>query len=86
MEYRLDLLVAMVVHVKVGHINIEYETRISIKYDHKTRSVSFCKNGINQGVAFRNVPAGLTPSLDVWFECGTVEILKNTCIQEKVYL
>ena len=76
----------MDVHVKVITLNIDYETRISIKYDHKTRSVIFYKNGINQGVAFRNVPSGLTPSLDVWFECGTVEILKNTSIQEKIYL
>jgi hypothetical protein len=66
--------------------SIEYETRISIKYDHKSRTVSFYKNGVCQGIAFRNVPAGLTPSLDIWFESGTVEIIKNTCIQEKVYL
>ena len=65
---------------------LEYETRICIKYDHKTRSVSFIKNGLNHGVAFRNVPAGLTPSLDIWFESGTVEIIKNAHVQEKVYL
>lgn len=64
----------------------EYETNISIKYDHKTRAVSFYKNHINQGVAFKNVPAGLTPSLDIWFESGTVEIIKNTNVQEAIYL
>jgi hypothetical protein len=67
-------------------ITSEYETRISIKYEHKTRNVSFYKNGIFQGIAFRNVPAGLTPSLDIWFESGTVEILRNTCLEEKIYL
>jgi hypothetical protein len=65
---------------------LEYETTISIKYDHKSRSVSFYKNSVYQGIAFRNVPAGLTPSLDIWFESGTVEIIKNTNVQERIYL
>jgi len=64
----------------------DYETKIGIKYDAKTRSVSFLKNGINQGTAFRNVPSGLTPSLDIWFESGTIEIMKNSTIVEKSYI
>lgn len=64
----------------------EYETKLAIKYDHKSRNVSFYKNGINQGIAFRNVQAGFNPSLDIWFESGTVEILKNTSVQEKLFL
>lgn len=32
---------------------------------------------MNLGVAFNNVPIGMTPSLDIWFESGTVEIIKN---------
>ncbi len=67
-------------------LKLEYETRISIKYDHKSRTVAFYKNGNFQGTAFRNVPSGLSPSLDIWFESGTVEILKNTSVQDKVYL
>jgi len=49
-------------------------------YDIKTKSVSFYKNNINQGVAFTNVSSGLYPSLDLWFESGTIEIIKT---QEK---
>jgi hypothetical protein len=64
----------------------DYETKIGIKYDSKNRSVSFYKNGINQGIAFRNVPSGLTPSLDIWFESGTIEIMKNSTVVEKTYI
>jgi hypothetical protein len=64
----------------------EYETKISIKYDVKSRSVSFYKNGLNQGVAFKNVPANLYPSLDIWFESGSVEIMKVNSFQEKIFL
>lgn len=67
-------------------IYTEYETKIGIKYDYKSKSVSFLKNGINQGIAFRNVPSGLTPSLDIWFESGTIEILKNSVNIEKSYI
>ena len=76
----------MVANVKVKFLLLEYETIISIKYDHKSRSVSFYKNGINQGIAFKNVPSGLTPSLDIWFESGTIEIMKATSSQEKIFL
>ena len=31
----------------------DFETYIGIKYEHISRSVSFYKNGINLGVAFR---------------------------------
>lgn len=88
MEFKLGLSLVMVVNVKVEILLLflDFETRISIKYDHKSRSVGFYKNGIFQGTAFRNVPSGLTPSLDIWFESGTVEILKNTSVQEKIYL
>jgi len=70
----------------IHKLYLEYETKIGIKYDHKCRTVSFYKNGVNQGVAFRNVPFGLFPSLDIWFESGTVEIMKNVSVQEKIYL
>jgi hypothetical protein len=86
MEFKSALLMDMDVNAKVFLYNSEYETRISIKYDHKSRTVSFYKNGVCQGIAFRNIPSGLTPSLDIWFESGTVEIIKNTSIQEKIYL
>lgn len=52
-------------------------TRIGIQYDARSRTVSFIKNGINQGVAFTNITSGLFPSLDVWFQQGTVDILPN---------
>ena len=73
----------MVVTVKVRfkllpNNYIEYETLIKISYENKSRSVSFYKNNINQGVAFVNVASGLYPSLDLWFESGTIEIIKSS--------
>jgi hypothetical protein len=41
---------------------------------------------VNQGIAFKNVPPGMTPSLDIWFESGTVEIIQNSKKAEKVFL
>ena len=53
------------------------ETTIGIMYNYENKSISFYKNGVNCGVAFTNVIDNLTPSLDLWFEEGTVEITKN---------
>ena len=55
-------------------------------YDTRNKIVSFSKNNVSQGIAFRNVPEGLTPSLDIWFESGTVEIIKNEKFKEKTFL
>jgi len=55
-------------------------------YDARNKTVIFSKNNVSQGIAFRNVPEGLTPSLDIWFESGTVEILKNDNFKEKTFL
>lgn len=57
-----------------------------MNYDFKSKSVSFYKNQVFQGIAFTKVPSGLTPSLDVWFESGSVEILKNNIHNEKMFL
>ena len=53
----------------------DYDTKFGIKYNAKEKTVEFFKNGANLGIAFRNVPPGLNPSLDIWFESGTVQIL-----------
>ena len=58
------------------------ETIIGIKYDSENRTVSFYKNGVNCGIAFTNVKENLTPSLDLWFEEGTVEIMKTNAPDE----
>ena len=50
---------------------------IGIKYDAENKTVNFYKNGVNCGIAFTNVKNNLTPSLDLWFEEGTVEIMKT---------
>jgi hypothetical protein len=55
----------------------EDETILGILYDSKNKTISFYKNNINQGIAFRNVDSGLTPSIDIWFQYGSIEILKN---------
>jgi hypothetical protein len=51
------------------------ETIIGIYYDYKKQTLSFYKQGICQGVAFSNVASGLHPSIDVWFEEGSVAIM-----------
>ena len=55
----------------------EKEIVLGIKFDHVKRTVSFYKNGIDHGIAFRNVPSGLTPSIDVWFQEGNIELQNN---------
>ncbi len=64
----------------------ESETRIGMKYNHIDRSISFVKDGIDQGVAFKNIPPGMYPSLDVWFESGTIEIIKKSKSDQKSFL
>lgn len=53
------------------------EMQIGMKYNSKKQTVSYTKNGIDQGVAFCNVPAGFFPVIDLWFESGHVEIVSN---------
>ena len=65
---------------------LEYETKIGIFYEYKNKTLSFFKNGINQGIAFKNVQPGMTPSLDLWFESGNIEILKKYTPDEKIFL
>ena len=69
-----------------GCIYTEKEIILGIKFDHVKRTVSFYKNGIDHGIAFRNVPSGLTPSIDVWFQEGTVELQNNINFEEKTFL
>lgn len=69
-----------------GCVYTEKEIILGIKFDNVKRTVSFYKNGIDHGVAFRNVPSGLTPSIDVWFQEGSVEIQNNINFEEKTYL
>lgn len=57
-------------------------TRIGVYYNYKKKTISFYKNNIDQGIAFENVPENLNVSLDVWFEYGTIEILK--CFEPRV--
>ena len=62
------------------------ECEIGIWYDYKTSSLAFYKDGLCQGTAFTNVPAGLYPSIDVWFEQGTVEIRPTRKPVQKIYM
>ena len=64
----------------------DYDTKFGIKYNAKEKTVEFFKNGANLGIAFRNVPPGLNPSLDIWFESGTVEILDSREPVKKVFI
>ena len=49
-------------------------------------TVEFFKNGANLGIAFRNVPPGLNPSLDIWFESGTVQILDSKEPTKRIFI
>lgn len=62
------------------------ETELGVLYSAVNRTVSFYKNSINQGVAFKNVRAGLHPALDLWFTNGTVEILSERKPNVKTFL
>ena len=64
----------------------ECETKFGIRYDYRMKTVEFFKNNANLGVAFRNVPEGLSPALDIWFESGQVEILNNTQPNDNLFL
>lgn len=50
------------------------KTVLGIIFDPRLRTVSFTKEGISQGTAFTDVPAGLFPAVDLWFEAGSVSI------------
>ncbi len=62
------------------------ETEIGILYNATMRTVSFYKNSINQGIAFKGVRAELYPALDLWFISGSVEILNSRKPSSKTYL
>ena len=64
----------------------ECETKFGIRYDYRMKTIEFFKNNANLGVAFRNVPEGLSPALDIWFESGQVEILNNTQPNDNLFL
>ena len=61
-------------------------TVIGILYDPKSKTISYYKDGANQGVAFHDVPLGLYPALDLWFDSGNIEILNKTHPTLKEYL
>ncbi|CAG9325331.1 unnamed protein product [Blepharisma stoltei] len=62
------------------------ETVLGIYYDSKRRTVSFYKKGINQGVAYNNVSSGLFPSIDVWFDTGSVTFLQTKLAKTMAYM
>ena len=64
----------------------ESSTTIGMIYSHADRSISFVKDGINQGVAFKNIMQGMYPSIDIWFELGSVEIISDAIYKNKKYL
>ena len=64
----------------------DYQTKFGIRYNSKEKTVEFFKNGANLGIAFRNVPPGLNPSLDVWFESGKVEIMDSREPMKKIFI
>lgn len=63
-----------------------FDVLLGIKYDYKQRTISFYKNSINLGIAFKNVPSGLTPIIDLGFESGTVQLTNIQKLIEKVFL
>jgi len=64
----------------------ENETKLAISFDPIEKTLSFYKNGFLQGTAFRGVDKGLYPSLDIWFESGSVELLSTSKPKSKTFL
>lgn len=76
--------------MKIGSKATPYQVmdanvRIRIFYNEKLKTIEFYKNSVNIGVAFRNVPSNLTPSLDIWFESRKVEILDTSFPEEQIF-
>eukprot|EP01022_Parablepharisma_sp_SALTPOND_P004910 TRINITY_DN121260_c0_g1_i1.p2 TRINITY_DN121260_c0_g1~~TRINITY_DN121260_c0_g1_i1.p2 ORF type:complete len:520 (+),score=32.50 TRINITY_DN121260_c0_g1_i1:1891-3450(+) len=51
---------------------------LGMMYDEQKETLSYYKNGICLGIGFHNVPKGLYPAVDLWFESGNVEILNKS--------
>ena len=64
----------------------DYETKFAFEYNQEKRTLAFYKNDIYLGVAFNNVPPGLTPAFEIWFETGIIKISDKSEPLEKVYL
>eukprot|EP01022_Parablepharisma_sp_SALTPOND_P008440 TRINITY_DN136022_c0_g1_i1.p1 TRINITY_DN136022_c0_g1~~TRINITY_DN136022_c0_g1_i1.p1 ORF type:complete len:554 (-),score=28.75 TRINITY_DN136022_c0_g1_i1:158-1819(-) len=62
------------------------ETVIGLSYDYRNMTLRYYKNGADQGIAFHNVPKGLYPAIDLWFESGHVEIGRNGKVTGREYL
>ena len=63
----------------------DYDTKFGIKYNAKEKTVEFFKNGANFGIAFRNVPPGLNPSLDIRFETED-QILDSKELTKRIFI
>ena len=48
--------------------------------------MSYYKKGVCQGVAFSNVKSGLFPSIDLWFETGSVMMMQTKHPMIKRYM
>ena len=72
---KIDSSGAFTTHGQYG-CSCEADTKaaLGIIFDPRLRTVSFTKEGISQGTAFTDVPAGLFPAIDLWFEAGSVSI------------
>ncbi len=62
------------------------ETNIGMMYDAKNRTLSYFKDGMDQGVAFHSVPRCMCPAIDLWFEAGHIEIVGRSKPSTKEYL
>ena len=72
--------------IKYGCNFEDYETKFAFEYNQEKRTLAFYKNDIYLGVAFNNVPPGLTPAFEIWFETGIIKISDKSEPLEKVYL
>jgi hypothetical protein len=62
------------------------ETVFGMYYNAQNKTIEFYKDYANLGIAFRDVPDGLTPSLDIWFEFGYVEITNRIIPDQQMFL
>lgn len=62
------------------------EIVIGIGYDSKKQTISYYKKGICQGTAFTGVQSGLYPSIDVWFDTGSVSMLQTRYPEHRKFM
>ena len=60
--------------------------KYGMKYDHLKNSIELFRNDINLGVVVNNIPAFLTPAIEINVEECKIQLLNNNIQQEKIFI